>query len=153
VLKYLLCCEGSCWRSRSHRRVWEPSKGALDGLGSWLLPPEAAAPSDRYHISGVRPLLPAARYKKQNRPLTTGESCAQEAGARQGQPGAGTLLLSFLGSRLSTYYTLAVAYYIARVDTPRPTANRPHAGLQININANENQYSALLMAAAPRYTY
>jgi hypothetical protein len=90
VIKYLLCCEGSCWRSRSHRRVWEPSKGALDGLGSWLLPPEAAAPSDRYHISGVRPLLPAARYKKQNRPLAQRANLAHKRRARgRGNQGQG----------------------------------------------------------------
>lgn len=83
---YLLCCEGSCWRSRSHRRVWEPSKGALV-LGSWLLPPEAAAPSDSYHISGVRTSLPATRYKKQNRPLIRRANLAHKrraAGAAAG---------------------------------------------------------------------
>lgn len=92
---YLLCCEGSCWRSHSHRRVWEPSKGAL-GLGSWLLPPEAAAPSDSYHISGVRTSLPATRYKKQNRPLIRRANLAHKRRAAGAAAGPLSYIIPYL---------------------------------------------------------
>jgi hypothetical protein len=72
------------------------------------------------------------------------------AGATRGRDSPAFLpWLSTLAILLYTRRRRRRILYIARVDTPRPTANRPHAGLQININANENQYSALLMAAAP----
>lgn len=131
MARYLLCCEGSCWRSRSHRRVWEPWKAALDGLGSWLLPPEAAAPSDRYHISGVRGprCLPPDTKNKIGR--HSGRILRTRGGRAAGATGAGQ---RDSPAFLPCHGSLA-------------TANRPHAaGLQININANENQYSALLMA-------
>jgi len=122
--KYLLCCGENCWRSRSHRRASVPWKWAL---GSLLLraplPPASAAPSDRYHISEMRrPSVPQIQKTIWlTRNLRTTESGGGGGGGgSERRRGAG-----------------------APPPWPQLDADRKPHGLQININANENQYSAL----------